>query len=132
MAKIAKLDVNNNVVNVEALEDWRATNDDNNFDETTAKNHLNKTGANKEEYKLYLPGTHTNKPEVGGTYDSVNNQFISLKPFSSWVLNTSIWQWDPPSSAPQPADSVYNGGTARYFWNDTDQRWDAVVDGDPE
>jgi len=135
MAILAKLDENNNVVNIENLDDWRATDDDNNLSETTARNHLNKTGFNVNEYKLYIPGTHVNMPSIGGTYDSTNNQFIKPKPYSSWVLNTSTWQWDPPSSAPYPADSVYERGAidgVRYFWNDTDQSWDRVVDTDPE
>ena len=132
MAILAKLDGSNNVVNIENLDDWRATDDDGNLSEATARNHLNKTGANVDEYKLYLPETHINKPSMGGTYDSENDKFIQPKPFSSWILNTSTWQWNPPTSAPYPSDSVENGGTERYFWNDADQSWDRVVDTDPE
>ena len=129
MKTLAKMD-GNTVVNIEAIDDWRCTNDNGQIDETVAKNHLIKTGANPDEYILYMPDTHINAPSIGGTYDSVNNKFINKKPHSSWELNTTNWLWQPVGG--WPADSKHNGGTKAYFWNTETESIEPVIDSEPE
>jgi len=129
MKTLAKID-GNTVVNIEAIDEWRCTNDNGQIDETVAKNHLIKTGANPDEYILYMPDTHINAPSIGGTYDSVNNKFIDKKPHSSWELNTTNWLWQPVGG--WPADSKHNGGTKAYFWNTETESIEPVIDGEPE
>ena len=53
---------------------------------------------------------------IGMTYDSVNNVFLHPKPFNSWLLNETTWEWEAPSPQPDGA----------YVWNETMQTWDAV------
>jgi hypothetical protein len=129
MKTLAKMD-GNTVVNIEAIDEWRCTNDNGQIDETVAKNHLIKTGANPDEYILYMPDTHINAPSIGGTYDSVNNKFINKKPHSSWELNTTNWLWQPVGG--WPADSKHNGGTKAYFWNTETESIEPVIDSEPE
>ena len=129
MKTLAKID-GNTVVNIEAIDEWRCTNDNGQIDETVAKNHLIKTGANPDEYILYMPDTHINAPSIGGTYDSVNNKFINKKPHSSWELNTTNWLWQPVGG--WPADSKHNGGTKAYFWNTDTESIEPVIDSGPE
>jgi hypothetical protein len=129
MKTLAKLN-GNTVVNIEAIDDWRCTNDEGQIDEAVAKNHLNKTGFNPNEYVLYISETHVNAPMIGGTYDSTNNKFISVKPFNSWTLNNTTYQWDPPVA--YPTDSTFVGGENKYFWNETDQSWNPIIDGSTE
>ncbi len=129
MKTLAKID-GNTVVNIEAIDEWRCTNDNGQIDETVAKNHLIKTGANPDEYILYMPDTHINAPSIGGTYDSVNNKFINKKPHSSWELNTTNWLWQPVGG--WPADSKHNGGTKAYFWNTETESIEPVIDSEPE
>tara|TARA_A100001391_G_scaffold74045_4_gene47891 strand:- start:994 stop:1389 length:396 start_codon:yes stop_codon:yes gene_type:complete len=129
MKTLAKMD-GNTVVNIEAIDEWRCTNDNGQIDESVAKNHLIKTGANPDEYILYMPDIHINAPEIGGTYDSVNNKFINKKPHSSWELNTTNWLWQPVGG--WPADSKHNGGTKAYFWNTETESIEPVIDGEPE
>ena len=129
MKTLAKID-GNTVVNIEAIDEWRCTNDSGQIDETVAKNHLIKTGANPDEYILYMPDTHINAPSIGGTYDSVNNKFINKKPHSSWELNTTNWLWQPVGG--WPADSKHNGGTKAYFWNTETESIEPVIDSEPE
>lgn len=52
---------------------------------------------------------------IGGTYDSVNDVFIDIKPFNSWSLD-SDHNWQPPT--PYPDDGNL------YSWNEDNQRWD--------
>ena len=125
MKTLAKMD-GNTVVNIEAIDDWRCTNDNGQIDETVAKNHLTKTGSNPDEYILYMPETHINAPSIGGTYDSVNNKFIDKKPYSSWELNTTNWQWQPTGG--WPADSKHNGGEKNYEWNEATQSIEPIID----
>ena len=62
---------------------------------------------------------------IGGTYDAVNNVFISPKPFPSWLLNTSTWTWDPP--VPRPVVDCNAFGCVENcintFWNEETQSW---------
>ena len=129
MKTLAKID-GNTVVNIEAIDEWRCTNDNGQIDETVAKNHLIKTWANPDEYILYMPDTHINAPSIGGTYDSVNNKFINKKPHSSWELNTTNWLWQPVGG--WPADSKQNGGTKAYVWNTETESIEPVIDSEPE
>lgn len=55
--------------------------------------------------------------EVGGSYDPDNDVFIGRKPFSSWVINTDTFEWEPPVARPEGGD---------YKWNEEEQNWDLV------
>lgn len=48
-------------------------------------------------------------------YDINLDAFISPKPFPSWLLNTTICQWEPP--IPYPTDGKL------YVWNEQNQSW---------
>jgi hypothetical protein len=37
---------------------------------------------------------------VGGTYDSVNDVFVEIKPFPSWILDDDKCQWISPVDKP--------------------------------
>ena len=49
---------------------------------------------------------------IGYTYDSTNDVFYGPKPYSSWVLGTNSWLWNPPIT--RPSDS----GEVLYKWNE--------------
>ena len=51
---------------------------------------------------------------IGGSYDSVNDVFIVIKPYPSWVLDENF-DWQSP--VPYPAD----GGN--YGWDENSQQW---------
>jgi len=124
MQTFAKLD-GNNIINIEALEDYMCTNNDGVINEATAANHFTKTGVDPANYKM-ATAARVNPPEINGTYDSVNDKFIPPKPWDTWILNESTWQWNPPSGF--PADSRENGGSVQYLWNDSTKDFD-LVDG---
>lgn len=60
--------------------------------------------------------TYENKHALGGTplrgnyagidyvYDRENDVFYTPQPFPSWVLNTSIWNWEAPIERPEDED----------------------------
>ena len=72
----------------------------------------------------YQPNTHTpsedqskslrgNYAGIGDIYDSVNDVFYKSQPYNSWTLNTTTWQWDPPTLKPDD--------TNIYKWNEETQ-----------
>ena len=52
---------------------------------------------------------------INYTYDETNDVFISPKPYPSWILDTSIWNWKAPVE--MPTDGL-------YVWNETTTSWD--------
>ena len=52
---------------------------------------------------------------VGGTYDKVNDVFISPKPYPSWTLDDSF-NWPPPPAYPDDDDS--------HDWNEDTKAWE--------
>jgi hypothetical protein len=56
---------------------------------------------------------------VGYFYDSLNDAFIAPKPFTSWVLDTNTYRWQPPVIYPQ--DNI------RYTWDEETVSWKEVI-----
>jgi hypothetical protein len=52
---------------------------------------------------------------IGYTFDSVEQAFISPKPYHSWLLNTNTFQWTAP--VPYPSE----GGP--YYWDEATLSW---------
>jgi len=56
----------------------------------------------------------TREGKIGSTYDSVNNKFIDVKPFESWLFNETTFEWESPLGAkPEGKD----------FWREDLQEW---------
>lgn len=53
---------------------------------------------------------------VGYEYDVYDNVFLPPKPFDSWILNKTSWQYDPPLSYPK--DGLI------YIWNESLHNWE--------
>lgn len=52
---------------------------------------------------------------LGYIYDKTNDLFIPPKPYSSWVLNETSWNWESP--IPYPTDGE------DYIWNENVGDW---------
>ena len=55
---------------------------------------------------------------VGFTYDPVNDVFIPPKPFDSWILDETIWDWKAPIEIPDNENA--------YVWDEASQSWTSV------
>ena len=55
---------------------------------------------------------------IGYTFNQSAQVFVSPKPFSSWILNTTTHQWESP--VPMPTDAVFPN---YYYWNESTQTW---------
>lgn len=56
---------------------------------------------------------------IGHTYDSVNDVFVSARPYSSWTLDSNH-DWQPPVAYPDDGQI--------YYWSEESTNW--VLDPD--
>ena len=57
-----------------------------------------------------------NHAGIGYTYDEDKDAFIPPSPFTSWTLNDTTCQWDPPTAYPDDGK--------KYVWNEGTKSWD--------
>lgn len=57
---------------------------------------------------------------IGFTFDVTEQAFIPPKPYPSWLLNTTIYQWEAP--VPYPDDGKV------YYWDEATLSWVLVPD----
>jgi hypothetical protein len=63
----------------------------------------------------YNNNIRKNYAGIGYTYDSNRDAFIPLKPFNSWILNESTYNWEAPVAYPQDGN--------KYTWNEETLNW---------
>jgi hypothetical protein len=51
---------------------------------------------------------------IGYTYDPVLDAFIPPKPYDSWILNTTVYDWESPTPMPE---------TGNWRWVEETQSW---------
>jgi hypothetical protein len=63
---------------------------------------------------------------IGYTYDEVNDVFLPPKPFDSWVIDSSIWDWKAPVDYPADANDERDTSLPHklYEWNEEGESWD--------
>ncbi len=78
---------------------------------------------NKEAFRGNFAG-------VGMSYDPENDVFIAEKPFDSWIIDESIWDWKAPVDIPDDANDEMDTSKNQkmYLWNEDDQTWDLVAE----
>jgi hypothetical protein len=120
MAHFAKLDKNNEVIEVVVITNEMLQNDNGdeveqlgiNFCQTLFGQNTNwkQTSFNGNIRKQYAG--------IGMTYDSTNDVFILPSPFASWTLDENF-DWQAPISYPT------DGKT--YFWNEDTLSWELIT-----
>lgn len=55
---------------------------------------------------------------LGFLYDEEYDQFVPPRPFSNWILNKPLGEWEAP--VPYPTDGK------EYFWEESMQSWQEV------
>ena len=79
-----------------------------------------KTSYNTANGEHLLGGTplRYNYAGIGYTYDSVNDAFIPPKPYPSWKLSNTTFNWLPPKPMPVPEEGIV------YDWNEETTDWE--------
>jgi len=142
MASFAKLDNNNIVIEVHALDNHVTANSENVEDENIGIEYLTKihkySNWKQTSYNT-IGGTHKlggtpfrkNFAGIGYTYDAVKDAFIPPTPFPSWIFNEGTANWDPPVTYPSSTTYIeLNDGVASVLsyvieWNEAGQKWTA-------
>lgn len=75
------------------------------------------TSYNTRENQHLLGGTpmRGNYAGIGYIYDSENDVFYPPKPYPSWVMNQSTWNWESPIKRPITGKINY--------WNENTKEW---------
>jgi|TARA_R100000149_G_C5797378_1_gene86173 hypothetical protein len=109
MAHFAKLDSDNNVIDVSVVNNDVLGNPET---ETAGIVFLKKlTGHSNWKQCSYNQTIRKNFPGIGvHYYDVSNDMFVAHQPFPSHTLNTSTGQWDAPINYPTDGK--------RYFWDE--------------
>jgi len=117
MAHFAQLDENNTVLQVIVVNNQVLLDSNNNEQESLGiafcqslygeNTHWKQTSYNHNFRKRFA--------SIGGTYDDVNDVFISPKPYESWILNDN-YAWEAP--VPYPTDDEDS-----HIWNEETQSW---------
>ena len=113
----AKIDENYVVVQVETLADESITTE---AQGQAFLHNLYKDSATWIE--TFTDGTRGNFAGVDLSWDPVNNVFLQIKPFDSWVLNTTTWKWDSPIPRPANIEGYI------WVWNEEAQQWEKGIE----
>lgn len=62
---------------------------------------------------------------IGWLYDSEKDAFIPAKPWDSWVLDETTWQWNAP--VPMPEDAGTGEPPKSYTWDENTVSWVEVT-----
>ena len=63
---------------------------------------------------------------IGFTYNEEHDVFLPPKRWPSWVLNTTTYQWEPPTAEPELTEEQRNVGSF-YQWNEETTSWDFIA-----
>ncbi|CAN4270683.1 hypothetical protein MCERHM31_00806 [Methylophilaceae bacterium] len=121
MAYFAKLDENDMVTDVLALNNIEMLNSDGVESEDMGKTFFIRLsgGYSKWVQTSFNASIRKNYAGIGYTYDRVRDAFIAPQPFASWILNEETCQWKAPT--PMPIDGKI------YVWNEEIINWAEVV-----
>ena len=111
MAHFARLNENNVVLNVHAVDNENAQ------DEATGIAYLISVHGEGHIWKQtsYNGNFRKNYAGIGFTYDEQRDAFIAPQPFASWVLDEDTCRWNPP--VPYPQDGKL------YRWDEPTVSW---------
>jgi hypothetical protein len=115
MAHFAKLDENNNVISVHVVVNDVITIDGNESEQAGIDFLTSLHGHALWKQTSYNGNIRKNYAGVGYTYDAGRDAFIAPKPYSSWTLNETTCQWEPPVAYPTDGK--------RYGWFEPNQEW---------
>ena len=118
MAYFAKLDKDNNVVDIVSVNNIELLAPDGSESELLGIAFLIRLFSGYSNWKQtsYNGKIRKNYAGIGYTYDATRDAFIPPKPFASWTLNEGTCLWEPP--VPYPADGMYTWDEETTTWKE--------------
>ena len=120
MASFAQLDENNKVLNIIKIDD--SLDGEGNESEALGIAKCQSLFGSGTTWKQTWFGENPQRHRaavVGGFYDETNNVYTELKPYPSWVLNTTTYQWEPPTAQPEFIVSE----PKEWKWDESSTSW---------
>jgi hypothetical protein len=119
MAYFAKLDTDNNVVQVISVNNNELLQDGVESEAKGIQFLVELFGENANwKQTSYNNRIRKNYAGIGYTYDATRDAFIPPQPFPSWTLNETTCLWDAPTLMPTEGQ--------RYNWDEPTTSWVAV------
>jgi hypothetical protein len=117
MAYFAKIDENNIVINVIAVNNKVITDANGVEQEQLGVDFINNIYNTTDVWKQtsYNSTFRKNYAGLGFTYDQTRDAFIAPKPFNSWILNENTCKWEAPVARPEE--------NLPYIWSEEQQNW---------
>lgn len=119
MAHFAKLDENNYVIDVCVVNNDDVQNLPFPESEPVGIAFLTEWSGGYSNWKQtsYNNNFRVSYASIGGYYDPVNDKFVPMKPFASWVLDEQLNIWVAPVPIPNPDESY------KYVWDEATLSW---------
>ena len=122
MAHFAKVNVDNTVIDVVALDDSLEStgvaflNEHFSHNGTWVQTSINTHGGVHLKGKSPL---RKNYAIIGGVYDAERDAFYAPKPFPSWILDEDTCYWNAPVAMPED--------DKKYRWNESTVSWEEIA-----
>ena len=122
MAHFAKLDSDNKVIHVSAVDNWNTVDGSGNELETIGVAYLKSIHGADTNWKQtsYNGNIRKNYAGIGYEYDAGRDAFIPPKPYASWVLNETTCRWKAPVDMPTTEGKVYTWNEETTSWDESD------------
>ena len=116
MAHFAKVNKDNQVISIQAVNNFTIMKD-NKEDEATGIKFLQNLHDNNDTYiqTSYNANFRKNYAGIDYTYDKVRDAFIAPKPYPSWLLVEATCQWESPVA--------YPSDDKKYTWDEDNTKW---------
>jgi hypothetical protein len=120
MAHFAKLDDNNNVIDVVVVNNDAL---DSNNEEASGIAFLTEwsNGYRNWRQTSYNGNIRANYASVGYKYDVAFDAFIPPQPFPSWKLNYTTFKWEAPVAKPDTVEGYI------WLWSEINKEWIQVA-----
>jgi hypothetical protein len=120
MAHFAKLDENNNVLEIHVVSNNAL---DSSNEEASGISFLTEWSGGYTKWKQtsYNSTFRKNYAVVGGQYNDEIDAFIPPKPFPSWKFNYTICSWEAPTEKPENNIEGF-----KWIWSEPNQDWVSV------
>lgn len=128
MAHFAELDENNVVLRVIVVGDSDTSNSDGEEIEQIGIAFLKGLFGNDTNWKQtsYNSNFRVRYAGIGVVYDETLDAFIPPKPFESWVVDTTTYDWEAPIAKPELTQEQMDNGQY-YEWDETAYQNDNTV-----
>lgn len=117
MAHFAKLDKDNNVISVHPVDNDVIIIDGSESEQAGIDFLTNLYNHDLWKQTSYNKNFRKNYASPGYKYDAVFDAFIPPRPYPSWKLNYTTFQWDPPVPAPEDGEDYI------WKWSELNKEW---------